>query len=122
MPTEIVRHQTPEEAENQLNRGLEFLNREKWDDAFTCFLRGIQLSPDHPELQLMLGVLHYNGQGVSRKYEEAAKWYRKAADKDNVHAQFNLGLLYDRGEGVAQDYVQAAAWYRRAADKGDANA
>ncbi len=53
-------------------------------------------------------------------YENALKWYRKAADKGYVNAMFNLGVFYQNGEFVKKDVDQALKWYRKAADKGDA--
>jgi len=50
------------------------------------------------------------------------RWYRRAAEQDDVTAQLNLGACYELGRGVAQDYAQALAWYRRAADQGEARA
>lgn len=34
-----------------------------------------------PEAQYNLGVMYENGNGVKQNYEEAIKWYRKAADQ-----------------------------------------
>lgn len=59
---------------------------------------------------------------ASGKYEEAAAWYRKAAEQGDADAQYNLGNLYAQGQGVAQDDAQAVAWYRKAANQGYAKA
>ena len=40
------------------------------------------------------------GRGVPRDFEEAAKWYRQAADQEDATAQFNLGTMYYYGRGV----------------------
>ncbi len=58
----------------------------------------------------------------SKNYVEAAKWYRKAAERDVARAQFNLGVLYEEGKGVKLDYVEAVKWYRKAAEQGDVRA
>jgi tetratricopeptide (TPR) repeat protein len=55
----------------------------------------------------------------NKDYENAYKWYRKAAEQGDVNAQFSLATLYDYGEGVTQDYKEAAKWYRKAAEQGD---
>ena len=60
------------------------------------------------------GIRYYN----SQNYEEAAKWFRKAAEQGHVYAQYNLGYCYDSGEGVTQNYEEAAKWYRKAAEQG----
>lgn len=52
-----------------------------------------------------------------RHYEEAAVWYRKAAEQGLSEAQNNLGVLYKDGQGVAQDYEEAARWFLLAAQQ-----
>lgn len=54
--------------------------------------------------------------------KQAATWYRKAADQNNMTAEIHLADLYRDGRGVARDMAEAAAWYRKAADQGDAGA
>jgi uncharacterized protein len=53
--------------------------------------------------------------GVVQDYAEAAKWYRKAAEQDNLAMQAALGELYEQGRGVPQDYVLADMWFNLAA-------
>ncbi|MDR2673526.1 MAG: sel1 repeat family protein, partial [Opitutaceae bacterium] len=82
--------------------------------------------------QYELGVLYYNGQGVMRNFDVAAKWYRKAAEQGHAIAQYNLGRMYEAGwSWVAflntyryqdKDYTEAAKWYRMAAEQGLASA
>ena len=71
------------------------------------------------------------GHGMERDFQEAAKWYRRAAEQGDADAQYNLGVMYDRAEslpasarsrGIAQDYGEAARWYRLSADQGNADA
>ena len=50
-------------------------------------------------------------------YEEAVKWYRKAAELGHSEAMCALGHCYDKGNGVPQSYEKAVMWYQRAADK-----
>src|SRR5580692_9647018 len=51
---------------------------------------------------LRLGWVYDSGRGVSRDYEKAMTWYRKAADAGNLEAMRNIGLLYAHGRGVPQ--------------------
>ena len=76
----------------------------------------------HDESQVIMGVMHQNGQGVKRDYKEAALWYAKAAKQGNAQAQFNLGTLYRYGAGVEKDLVEAYAWYDVADANGHADA
>src|SRR5208283_2618949 len=66
------------------------------------------------------GDAYYYGRGVPKDYDEAVKWYRKAADQGNADAQNNLGIIYQNGFGVAKDYEEAVKWYRKSADQGHA--
>ena len=43
---------------------------------------------------MMLGDMHADGEGVSQDHEEAARWYREAAELGASEAQFKLGALY----------------------------
>jgi TPR repeat protein len=69
------------------------------------------------------------GNGAAREprqlaadYQQAAAWYRKAADQGSIVAQIHLADLYRDGRGVARDMTQAVAGYRKAAELGDAGA
>ena len=64
----------------------------------------------------------YYGLGVEQNYEEAAKWYLKAAEQGNAEAQNNLGKCYGNGLGVEQNYEEAAKWFRKAAEQGNTDA
>ena len=50
------------------------------------------------------------------------KWYRKAAEQNDVYAQFALAVNYATGQGVAKDEAEAIRWYRQAAARGFAPA
>ena len=73
------------------------------------------------EAQTNLGYAYKRGRGVEIDYEQAAKWFRKAAKKGNVDAQVNLGFFYTLGKGVERDYEQAVKWHRKAAEQGVAH-
>jgi TPR repeat protein len=81
--------------------------------------RGMQDLIDAEEAERWLNRgLELSGE---RRYEEAALWYRKAAERGLASAQLRLGWSYECGCGVPQDDNQAALWYREGADQGDAN-
>jgi TPR repeat protein len=52
---------------------------------------------------------------VPQDLAEAARWYRKAADRGSAVAQNNLGVLYAEGKGVRQDMAEADFWFALAA-------
>ena len=64
---------------------------------------------------------YYGRNGKEKDYNEAVKWYRKAAEQGNAYGQSNLGFMYQNGYGVTRDYNEAVKWYRKAAEQGNAN-
>ena len=68
--------------------------------------------------QSSLGDYYYKGIGVDKDYDQAAYWYRKAAEQGNKEAQFGLGICCY----ISHDYRQAVDWFRQAAKQGEANA
>jgi TPR repeat protein len=59
--------------------------------------------------------MYFEGQGLEKSYEEAARWYRKAAEQGDTVSQFIVGFTFEKGLGVTQDYVQAHMWLNIAA-------
>ncbi|MCC7131063.1 MAG: sel1 repeat family protein, partial [Gemmatimonadales bacterium] len=49
--------------------------------------------------------------------QEAAFWYRRAAERGSRDAQYNLGEMYNRGRGVQKSEDEAAAWFSKAAEQ-----
>ena len=69
-----------------------------------------------------LGVRYYSGQGVKKNYNEALKWFTKAAAQEHPKAQYNLGVLCEKGEGVIENDKEAVKWFTKAAAQGFAKA
>src|SRR3984893_10237593 len=66
--------------------------------------------------QMWLGASYEQGRFGKTDFQEALKWFRKAAAQGDPDAQVCLGQMYEDGEGVQQNYVTAANWYRKAAE------
>ena len=60
------------------------------------------------------------GEKVSQDFDEAAKWFLKAAESGDRAAYRNLGYMYFYGHGFGEDKVTGIEWYRKAAELGDA--
>ncbi len=56
---------------------------------------------------------YYWGRGVPKDYDEAAKWYKKAAEQGNAAAQDRLAGMYMHGFGVGKDYEESVKWYKK---------
>lgn len=52
-------------------------------------------------------------------YDEALKWFLKAANLGNSDAQTNLGVMHAVGQGVNQNSAEAVKWYCKAAEQGN---
>jgi len=60
---------------------------------------------------------------AAQDYQQAAAWYRKAAEQKSIDGALHLAALYrDGGNGFPRDMEQAAAWYLKAANQGDVGA
>ncbi|MBR3410174.1 MAG: sel1 repeat family protein [Candidatus Methanomethylophilaceae archaeon] len=57
---------------------------------------------------------------MEQSYDEAARWFRAAAEQGNADAQYMFGLCYESGWGVDKSYDEAARWFRAAAEQGHA--
>ena len=83
----------------------------QYDTAYNT-MRSLAETADHSYAQYYLGMMYLNGQGVEQSYEEAGKWFRKAAEQGIPQAQYKLGYLYSKGQGLPKDLEYAYAWYR----------
>jgi Sel1 repeat len=92
-----------------------FAAYERGDFATALRLWGLLAGKGDVTAQNNLGVMYYNGNGVSQDFKEAVNWYRSAAVQGFAAAQYNLGMAYERGQGVPQRFDEAVKWYRFAA-------
>ncbi len=69
-----------------------------------------------------IGVRFAEGKGVAANFDEAAKWYDRAAQAGVVPAIFRLGTLYEKGLSVKKDVEIARRYYMQAAERGSAKA
>ena len=81
----------------------------------------------HPGAQVELGQRYLRAGGPDemlpgRDLDQAATWFRAAAQRGSLEGQFELGRMYLRGFGVARDDGTAVQWLRRAAERGQPEA
>ncbi len=119
----------PSEEPVEIQYCEHFLNRLKIEPRFVTESQAMLIlesdgrdDGQSPEEQLDLGHSYYFGRGVEQNYEEAARWYLRAAERGDARAQTSLGYMYYSGRGVEQDHEEAVWWYRRAAEQGYARA
>lgn len=97
-------------ARADFNDGVVAYLTGQYDKAYAT-MRSLAETADHGFAQYYLGMMYMNGQGTEQSYEEAAKWFRKAAEHRIAQAQYKLGLMYTNGQGLPKDFEQAYAWY-----------
>ena len=74
----------------------------------------------YSEAQFELGVNYHSGSDmIERNYNEATKWFEKAAQHGDVDAMFNLGLCYLEGMGVEKNLKKAFEWFEKGWADGD---
>ncbi len=84
-------------------------------------LRAAALKGD-PTAAYEIGLRFAEGKGVAPNFDEAAKWYDRAAQAGVVPAIFRLGTLYEKGLSVKKDADIARRYYLQAAERGNAKA
>jgi len=84
-------------------------------------LRAAALKGD-PTAAYEIGVRFAEGKGVAPNFDEAAKWYDRAAQAGLVPAIFRLGTFYEKGLSVNKDVDIARRYYLQAAERGNAKA
>ena len=57
-----------------------------------------------------------------KRYKIALKYYKLAAEANNIEAQYKLGHYYYYGIGINSDLSEAVKWWCKAAEQGYANA
>lgn len=67
-----------------------------------------------------IGEAYYRGFGIKRDFNEAFRFYRKAANLGNAAALRRLGDCFVLGRGTKVDLEAALSCYESASEKGDA--
>ena len=68
--------------------------------------------------QYLLGTAYFVGIETPQNYEDAANWYRRAANQGDTEARFRLGSMYYFGQGVPKSIVLAEMWFILSAGQG----
>lgn len=77
--------------------------------------RAIAAFPSEPRFFFELARVYH----AAKDYDQAARYYRKAADMGHASATFQLGYWYELGLGVLKDEAESVRLYRKAAGLGD---
>jgi len=103
---------------------LDFINAKAQFDAHNYYPAYLALLPlahrGDPRAQYLVALMNDNGLGpVQLNVDDAARWYKAAAEKEMAEAQFALANMYSTGRGVGTvDPQQAVNWLTRSAKNG----
>jgi localization factor PodJL len=64
----------------------------------------------------------FDGRGLPRDPQAAARLFERAANQGLAPAQYRLAIIYETGIGVPKDLAIARGWFEKAADRGNAKA
>jgi len=84
-------------------------------------LRSVADSARNGDVDAMykLAGMYGSGNGAPQSLEDAARWYRAAAERGHRTAIYKTAFVYLNGRGVARkDYAEAYKWFVIAADQG----
>ena len=66
-----------------------------------------------------MGEYYYDGGAVARDFEEAFRWFLRAAERGHAQGRCNVGLMLSLGRGVEPNTKQAIHWLSLAAEQGN---
>mgnify|MGYP002875633064 CR=1 FL=1 len=93
------------------------------DSELRAFLdTKLKAEAGEPLAQTKTADNYATGRGVLVNFQEAVKWYRKAAEQNEPRAQYNLGYMYYNSEALPRDYKKAVYWFTKAAKQGNSGA
>lgn len=115
----LAAEQKDKTPEHRLTEANEAYTTKNYDLALALFQELAQTNEENA--QFHLGEMYAEGLGIDRDLEQAAQWYRLAAEQGCLAAQVRLGKMYANGLGVKQDYREAAMWLDKAAAQAESN-
>lgn len=84
------------------------------EPAIAACEAAVKADPDILRYQNQLGRAYIE----ARRYFDAMRVLRKAAEEDSAFAAFSIGNIYSRGWGFPKNDAQALLWYQKAAEAG----
>lgn len=83
--------------------------------AYNLYLKSASLGVC--EAQNMVGIMNFNGEGISQNTENSIKYFEKASSQGNTTSMFNLAMIYLSDEDK-RDYDKAQQYLIKLAELG----
>lgn len=97
------------------------VEEKNYPEALKWYLKVAEQHPDDSVGRTAaenIGIMYSNGEGVAQSYFEAARWYRRSAERGGPKGQHALGLIYFEGLAGPKDFDEALKWLGAAARQG----
>lgn len=109
-----------EDAERQYRRAVGF---EQGTDQPRDYAKAVEwyrkaAAQGHRSAIYNLGMMYFNGHGVTQNNGEAVIYFRQAAELKHAKAHFNLGFMMENGRGTAKDPARGLTNYIIASNLG----
>ncbi len=104
----IIDFESVVDASTWFDKGYDFNENKKYEQAIYCYLKAIEIKPDYHETWNNLGVIYY----IQESYDQAITCYQKAIEikPDKYEAWDNLGNTF----GKLKKYDQAIVYHQKA--------
>ncbi len=110
----------PEVVRFQIQYARALLAADRANDALTAVKKASKLG--YPAADVLIGQMHEMGKFDERNradYDEALRWYKRAAEQDYPPALRIIGSYIESGyAGFRRSTADALPWYQKAADLG----
>ncbi len=93
-------------------------NQQQEKPYFTIQLYQEKAREGDAEAQYQLGLLFMNGKGTIQDFEEAARWFKLAANQNHALSQYQLGLIHKTGYGLPANLEKSYMWFNISAAAG----
>lgn len=107
---------------DDFDRANEHLDAGRGEEAMRLFRKTAE---ETGRLDAMHSVAHtylYGIAGIRQDYDQAFKWFTRAAENGCPQAMYHLGMCNANGYGTPVNHKLSADWYRRSAEHGDEDA
>ncbi len=102
---------------SDFTKGHEAYTAKNYTDAHKYY--NLSVEKGNINAMLQLGLLYYQGLGVTKSISESEKWFLKAANLGNANAMNIMGLALKSGEFGKSSLKQAEEWFIKAANLGN---
>lgn len=100
---------------HEFNEGLTKFAQQDYQSALEIL--SVLADNGYAPAQFRLGVMYVVGLGMENNPKQAAYWFEKAAQQQDLASQYSLARLYLAGVGVPKSEALALRWFEQVAER-----